>query len=560
MKKNLFLFIAALLLTVSGSSIAQTRIVELPEYDSCNWGFLEISKLELKDSETILYCDGFETPDKSVSLSSKIYLQGKSGKIYTFIRSEGIEMDKKISMPASGTISFRLHMQPINKTESSFDFIEGKSYNEIRILGIKIHKIKSSAPIHCVIKGEVIDRPESRRLKLIKTFENNSSDKYITIHNGKFEYALDCYYPESYSLIFDEEYKSGVWWPVIFFPESGTVTFRLFPDVRRQKNIVTAQQKSITPVNPTLSKQSVNLTGLLNQKWTQYQTLKDSLFNKESLYQKDEKLRKENHFYSEIANKPFKQWITTNDEEVRDSLRIILEKLQEKGELLTPEAMSLVKQKDEIDEQFRKWTMKYIKENTSIVGYSLLLKTTKDAFLSFREYLPECINLYNSIYAKKYPNHPYVKVMKDEIDRIESILVGRPYIDFTAPDFNGKPVKLSDQIKGKVALIDLWASWCAPCREKAKRMIPVYEAYKEKGFTVVGVAREDSMKNGINAAQKDKYPWLNLIELKNKGKIWTKYGVGNSGGGTFLVDKNGIVLAIDPTAHQVKAILDKLLK
>ena len=90
-------------------------------------------------------------------------------------------------------------------------------------------------------------------------------------------------------------------------------------------------------------------------------------------------------------------------------------------------------------------------------------------------------------------------------------------------------------------------------------MIPVYEAYKDKGFMIVGIARESTLADGVNAAKKDKYPWLNLIELKDKGKIWEKYNM-TSAGASFLVDKNGIILAIDPTDKEVTAILEKLLK
>ena len=91
-------------------------------------------------------------------------------------------------------------------------------------------------------------------------------------------------------------------------------------------------------------------------------------------------------------------------------------------------------------------------------------------------------------------------------------------------------------------------------------MIPVYEEYKNKGFTVVGVARERELSLAIKAVEKDGYPWLNLIELGDAGKIWEKYGIGNSGGSTFLVDKDGKIIAIRPTAQEVKAILDELLK
>lgn len=91
-------------------------------------------------------------------------------------------------------------------------------------------------------------------------------------------------------------------------------------------------------------------------------------------------------------------------------------------------------------------------------------------------------------------------------------------------------------------------------------MIPVYEEYKDKGFTIVGIARERNLASGVNAAKKDNYPWLNLAEIEDSGKIWEKYGLGNSGGGSFLVDKYGKIIAVSPTAEEVKKILDKLMK
>ena len=88
MKKNLFLSIIGLLL-FSNASIAQIRTIEHPEYESSNTSSLEINKLEIKNAETVLYCDGFGRPNSWIALTSKSYLKGKSGKIYKFIRSEG---------------------------------------------------------------------------------------------------------------------------------------------------------------------------------------------------------------------------------------------------------------------------------------------------------------------------------------------------------------------------------------------------------------------------------------------------------------------------------------
>ena len=61
------------------------------------------------------------------------------------------------------------------------------------------------------------------------------------------------------------------------------------------------------------------------------------------------------------------------------------------------------------------------------------------------------------------------------------------------------------------------------------------------------------------AIEKDGYPWLNLLELKDENKIWEKYGVDNSGGRTILVNSDVTILAVSPTAAEVEQILQKLL-
>jgi len=540
MKKNLFLSIIGLLL-FSTATIAQIRTIEHPEYESCNTGSLEICKVEMKDSETVLYCDGFGRPDSWIYLTSKSYLKGKSGKIYKFIRSEGFEMDKEIYMPASGTISFKLYMESLDKNETSFDFMEGENSDQFRILGIKTYKTKSTAPIHCIIKGEVIDRPQSSRLILIKAGgDQRISAKYISIKNGKFEYELNCQDLEAYQLIFFDENQNGQWRPITFFAESGIVSFKLFPMDRFFDNEIEG--------------------GKLNGEYAKHLANRDSLFQFSARRNQENSLKSNNKYYSEVAMNLRKQSQATKDQHTLDSLHILVNKLYDSGEIYTPEAQNLEKQSLEMSLKCKDWQLKYIQENNSLVGYYLLIYRMEVALGHFKEDIPECIELYHSIYAKKYPKHPFTEQMKNKVESFSSIKVGGSYIDFVAPDFTGEPVRLSEQIKGKVALIDLWASWCGPCRRSAKSMISVYEAYKDKGFTIVGVARESELTYGINAAQKDKYPWLNLIELKDKGKIWEKYGVGNGGGGTFLVDKNGIILAMSPTDEEVKTILDKLLK
>ena len=77
---------------------------------------------------------------------------------------------------------------------------------------------------------------------------------------------------------------------------------------------------------------------------------------------------------------------------------------------------------------------------------------------------------------------------------------------------------------------------------------------------VVGVAREfKTTKNLELALQKDGYPWLQLLEMNDSRQIWTRYMLGNAGGGVFLIDRDGTILAVNPTADQVRQVLEEKL-
>ena len=164
------------------------------------------------------------------------------------------------------------------------------------------------------------------------------------------------------------------------------------------------------------------------------------------------------------------------------------------------------------------------------------------------------------VLAEKFVFSDYTRLGRMLVDGFHNIRPGGHYVDFEAPDLEGCKVKLSDVIKGKVAIIDLWASWCMPCRAKAKAMIPLYEKYKDRGFKIVGVAREfkntDRMKQAI---KQDGYPWLQLVELDDSYQIWTRYMLGNAGGGVFVVDRDGKILAVNPKPGEVQQILEQKL-
>lgn len=81
---------------------------------------------------------------------------------------------------------------------------------------------------------------------------------------------------------------------------------------------------------------------------------------------------------------------------------------------------------------------------------------------------------------------------------------GQIYSDFTLQDLEGNDVKLSQLLEKGPVMISFWATWCSPCKEEMKKMYPVYEKYKDRGFTYLAINQDNQksiskVKSFINA-------------------------------------------------------------
>ena len=123
----------------------------------------------------------------------------------------------------------------------------------------------------------------------------------------------------------------------------------------------------------------------------------------------------------------------------------------------------------------------------------------------------------------------------------DHLVPGATFPGFDEKDINGQPLSLA-ALKGKVVLVDFWATWCMPCRVELPNVIANYKKYHDQGFEVVGVSMDkdlDALKKFTSA---NDMPWPQFCDGREfESKLGTKYGVDKLPT-TFLLDREGKII------------------
>ncbi len=354
----------------------------------------------------------------------------------------------------------------------------------------------------CQLTGKVIDRNSTSLILKKQTEDSRIRDIEIQIDSaGNFKYDLNFEYVEAYELIFKEELEKGSWRPTLFFPDNNKVEFILYPMEKADSNKIIGSKLSLE-----VNAYNQLITDTFYKKYVFWNQILDSL---KTINESD----------SDYAN------------EISDSINFIMQ-------------------------NYPQFELEYVKKDLSLFGYSKFLKILRNEKHK-KLFKLDTLKAYSNLLQQKFPDHPYNEISQLRLNGLENINVGGDYVNFIAKDSTGSEYTISDIIiQNKLTLIDLWAPWCGPCIRKSKKALPIYEEFKEKGFGVVGVVGGiGSREKYIQAIKKHKYPWLLLAEINNENNLWEKYYISKGGGGQFLVNNKGKILAINPSVDDLRKFI-----
>lgn len=393
----------------------------------------------------------------------------------------------------------------------------------------------SDAAIHCHIEGKVHNRPESKRLMLYTGIDGQIAQSsrpttVIDINGGTF--VCDLYLNEAdyCELVFEEEKSNGYWMPIDFMADNGSIKMDLYP-------------------MDEFSKTKIEGAGAT----AEYQSYKKSL---RALYDEQQeqqaKLKESGRYNTEIYTQLTSslESMDQNSPEFKSTVER-LNAMTPEGKY-TPEALAL---REQHNAESKAALLEIVGGEPSPARLAILARQ-----MIYRLPDQEFIDLAQELYAIEMRDHYITQFCIRQIEGL-GLRVGSHYVDFEAPDLSGQMHRLSEMVAGaKLVLLDLWASWCGPCRRASMEMMPLYEQYRSRGFMVIGVARESESTEAMEAAiRKDGYTWPQLVELDDRANIWSQYGCVNAAGRRILFNDEGEILAFDPTIEELTAEVEKRL-
>jgi len=162
------------------------------------------------------------------------------------------------------------------------------------------------------------------------------------------------------------------------------------------------------------------------------------------------------------------------------------------------------------------------------------------------ERIPEFLVDQCTKWKKTQPDHPWVKQLcKESEPKNLPVLIGDKFPNIQFPMMTKDTLLLNDVLGEKLTIVDLWASWCAPCRiENRKVLAPLYDEYHDKGLQIIAYALESDERSWKAAAARDGADrWFQSSDLQGDDAPFLKKIRVRTIPANFILDSNGVVIA-----------------
>ncbi len=170
----------------------------------------------------------------------------------------------------------------------------------------------------------------------------------------------------------------------------------------------------------------------------------------------------------------------------------------------------------------------------------------------------ELDTLYSSL-DKSVQSSWYGQQISNTLVKLQQTDIGRTAPAFSLPDADGKDIALSSY-KGRLVLVDFWASWCTPCRKENPHYLKAWQQFHQKGFDILGVSLDNNKEKWLEAIKTDNLPWTQLADLNGwQNQAAQLYGIRGIPM-NYLLDKDGKIIAKNLRGDALEKHLTGLLK
>lgn len=196
----------------------------------------------------------------------------------------------------------------------------------------------------------------------------------------------------------------------------------------------------------------------------------------------------------------------------------------------------------------------YLKLKSKEKAFAYLYKAVDRGFISHKDLFSQEAE-FNELYQGLEHDPGYKKL----VDKINAkIGIGKSAKDFSVELLNGEQFTLSKG-KGKVIMVDFWATWCPPCRKEIPQLKQYYEKFKSRGFEIIGISLDSKKEVLKKFMDKEKVPWKIAFSGDNWQDETVKlYGV-NSVPSYWLIDRKGVLRYFNLRGEELREAIVSLL-